>query len=74
MVLQDLVAQVSLECIYSGSGLEAYLDLCLLSRVDGDGVVGDDLDELFLEFLQLVVHIEGYLDLLLGVVDEGYCS
>lgn len=48
LVLQNLVAEIGLECIDSGSGLEANLNLCLLSRVDGDRVIGDDLNELFL--------------------------
>ena len=74
LVLQYLVAQVSLERVDPGSGLEANLHLCLLSRVDRDGIVGDDLDELFLEFLKLAVHIKGDLYLLLGVVDERHCS
>lgn len=51
LVLEYLIAQIRLKRIDPGRRLETNLHLCLLSRVDGDGVIRDDLYKLFFEFL-----------------------
>lgn len=70
LVLYYLVAELSLKSIDPRSGLEANLHLCLFPRVNCDGIAGNYLDKLLLQFLYLAVDVKSYLYLFLRVIDQ----
>ena len=65
LILNNFVANLCFECVDSGIGSEIDLDIMFFSGIDGNNIVRNYLDKLFLQLFKLVFDIKSYFYLLL---------